>query len=77
MIQNTSISEILAYVLAAILIGYGLRTPSLMFDPTTWVALGAAMGFAIVGVIIRLASQRVTDIEREKLTEIPPPLPAK
>jgi hypothetical protein len=71
MIQDTSVSEILAYILAAIFVGYSLRTPALMYDITSWVTLGAAMGFAMVGVIIRIASKRKAE---EELTELPAPV---
>jgi hypothetical protein len=63
MIENTSISEILAYILASILIGYSLRTQFFLQDVTSWVTLGAAMGFLLVGVAIRVATMREESVE--------------
>ena len=56
--SDTTISEILAYILAAVLIGYSVRTPAFFVDETSWITLGAAMGFALVGQVIRYFSSR-------------------
>ena len=72
--EYTSTPEILCYIMGSMFLGYALRSNlPVTLDIITGVALVAAFGFFMCGLMMRFLMIREMQEATEELTPVPPP----